>query len=164
MAIAGGGEIAELAGALGERGQHGVTVGDGFVSGQFEAAGERVDGLDDFGFHDEGQFSMGKSGGSGGWFSDEKRSVGRRFYRDVVARSMGARIPPLRRQARRATARRKKLGRSGRDDRVVMSEGSAAVRGDSVGWELLEEREETNSVGGPYYQRERERKKNGISV
>ena len=58
MAIAGGGEIAEFAGALGERGQHGVSVGDGFVAGEFEAAGESVDGLDDFGFHDESQFSI----------------------------------------------------------------------------------------------------------
>jgi hypothetical protein len=41
-------------------------VGDGFVAGQFEAAGENVDGLDDFGFHDAGQFSMGKWGGSVG--------------------------------------------------------------------------------------------------
>lgn len=60
VAIASGGEIAQFAGAIGERGKHGVTVGDGFVAGEFEAAGEGIDGLDGFGFHDEGQFSMGR--------------------------------------------------------------------------------------------------------
>jgi len=58
VAIAGGGKIAKFAGAVGEGGEHGVAVGHGFVAGQFEAAGESVDGLDDFGFHDEGQFSI----------------------------------------------------------------------------------------------------------
>jgi len=58
VAIAGRGEIAEFAGAGGESREHGVTVRDGFVAGEFEAAGERFDALNGFRLHDEGQFSM----------------------------------------------------------------------------------------------------------
>lgn len=65
LTIASCGEIAEFAGAVSEGGEHGVAVGDGFVAGKFEAAGERVGGVDGFGFHDESQFSMGKLGRSG---------------------------------------------------------------------------------------------------
>ena len=41
MAIGGGGKMAQLAGAFGERGNHCVAMGDGFVAGRFDAAGQR---------------------------------------------------------------------------------------------------------------------------
>ena len=59
MAVAGRGKITELAGAIGESGEHGITVGDGFVAREFEATGEGFDGEDGFGFHGKCQFNMG---------------------------------------------------------------------------------------------------------
>src|SRR5260370_16305893 len=38
--MGGGGKVAKVAGALGERGNPGVTVGDGFVPGRLNAGGE----------------------------------------------------------------------------------------------------------------------------
>ena len=60
MAILGGCEIAEFAGAVGEGGEHGVAVGDGFVTGKFERAGEGFYGVNGFGFHWRFDFSMGE--------------------------------------------------------------------------------------------------------
>jgi hypothetical protein len=40
MAIGGGGKMAQLAGAIGERGNHCVAVGDGFVAGRLDATGQ----------------------------------------------------------------------------------------------------------------------------
>jgi len=40
VAIAGGSEIAEFTGAIGQGGEHGVAVGNGFVAGELEGAGE----------------------------------------------------------------------------------------------------------------------------
>ena len=51
VAIAGGGKIAEFAGAVGESGEHGVTVGDGFVAGKLERAREGFDRVNEFGGH-----------------------------------------------------------------------------------------------------------------
>ena len=41
VAIGGGGEMAQLAGPFGQGSNHGVTMGDGFVAGRLDAAGER---------------------------------------------------------------------------------------------------------------------------
>jgi len=62
VAIVGGGEVAKFAGAVGEGGEHGVTVGDGFVAGKFERAGEGFGGVDGFGLHWRFNFSMGSFG------------------------------------------------------------------------------------------------------
>jgi len=58
VAVAGSGEVAEFAGAVGKGGEHGVAVGDGFVAGEFEGAGEGFCGVDGFGFHLQFDFSM----------------------------------------------------------------------------------------------------------
>ena len=52
VAIVGRGEIAEFAGATGERGDHGVAVGYGFVAGKLDTTREGLDGVDDLFFHD----------------------------------------------------------------------------------------------------------------
>jgi len=41
VAIGGGGEMAQLAGAFGQGGNHCVTMGDGLVAGRLDTAGER---------------------------------------------------------------------------------------------------------------------------
>ena len=56
VAIAGGGEIAEFAGAVGKGGQHGVAMRDGFVAGKFESTGESAGGMNGYVFHDGGSW------------------------------------------------------------------------------------------------------------
>jgi len=61
MAVAGGGEITQFAGAIGESGEHGVAVRNGFVAGRFDTARKGFNGVDDFFLHDWEswcQFSM----------------------------------------------------------------------------------------------------------
>ena len=77
MAIAGRGEIAEFAGAIGESGEHGVPMGDGFVAGEFEGAREGFCRVNGFGFHDEDEFSMARKAGSmGAVMSDIRKREG----------------------------------------------------------------------------------------
>ena len=52
VAIASGSEIAQFAGAIGESGEHGVAVRNGFVARRFDTTRERVDSVDDLFFHD----------------------------------------------------------------------------------------------------------------
>src|SRR5208337_2665940 len=52
VAIARGGKVAKFAGAFGKSGKHGVAMGNGFVAGKFERAGEGLGGLDGLFFHD----------------------------------------------------------------------------------------------------------------
>ena len=54
MAIAGGGKVAEFAGAFGKSGEHGVAMGNGFIAGKFERAGEGFGGMNGDVFHDDG--------------------------------------------------------------------------------------------------------------
>jgi len=51
VAVACRSEIAQFAGAVGKRGEHGVTMGDGFIAGEFQGARKRFYGEDGFGFH-----------------------------------------------------------------------------------------------------------------
>ncbi len=67
VAIAGGGEMAEFAGAIGECGEHSVAMRDGFVAGKFQAAGEGAGGMDGDVFHDDGSWRKFSTRGFGGW-------------------------------------------------------------------------------------------------
>ena len=66
VAIAGSGEMAEFAGAIGQGGEHGVTVGDGFVSGKLECAGEGAGGIDGNVFQEDGSLGEFNTRGFGG--------------------------------------------------------------------------------------------------
>src|SRR5208337_3757213 len=68
VTIASGGKVAEFAGAFGKSGEHGVAMGDGFVAGKFERAGEGAGGMNGLFFHDAMswiQFSTGRFVGAG---------------------------------------------------------------------------------------------------
>jgi len=52
MAICGGGKMAQFSGALGDGCNHCIAVGNGFVTGRFNAAGELLRGLDRALFHE----------------------------------------------------------------------------------------------------------------
>jgi len=61
--------VAEFAGAFGKSGEHGVAMGNGFVTGKFERAGEGLGGMNCLFFHDAMswiQFITREFGGAGG--------------------------------------------------------------------------------------------------
>ena len=53
VAVGSGGEVAKVRSAFGQRGQHGVAMRNGFVSGHLDAAGKGFCGVNDLFAHEE---------------------------------------------------------------------------------------------------------------